>query len=171
MSGALGEQRLFTRSNSRPHNQRWPRQRSNGREGHRTCPIFHQTVWCPPKKEGNHSVDSVSIAQELSRAPQDSLVHSRIEDNQGLLNGGATTPMPLRAIKGTPRRMEEDTKHTLSTLQLWDFVTMPPKCLREIWAHFLSCYSVTLLLRSLLCICVCFCCVVLLCAHSTPSIT
>jgi hypothetical protein len=37
--------------------------------------------------------------------------------------------------------------------------------------HFLSCYSVALLLRSLLCICVCCCSIVLLCAYSTPSLT
>jgi hypothetical protein len=59
----------------------------------------------------------------------------------------------------------------LSTLQLRYSTTTPSKCSREIWAYFLSRYSVILLLRSLLHICVCCCYVVLLCAYSIPSLT
>jgi hypothetical protein len=43
----------------------------------------------------------------------------------------------LGTIKETPRHMEQYTKHILSTLQLRDSATTPPKCLREILAHFL----------------------------------
>jgi hypothetical protein len=93
------------------------------------------------------------------------------EGNQCIPNGTSTAPRPLRAIKGTPKRMELNTKHTLSTLQLWDSTTTPSKCLREILAHFMSRYSVALLLCSLLCICVCCCCVVLLCVYCTLCLT
>jgi hypothetical protein len=40
-------------------------------------------------------------------------------------------------------------KHTLSTLQLRDSATTALKCSREIWEHFLSRYSIVLLLRSI----------------------
>ena len=77
-------------------------------------------------------------------------------------------PGLLRAIKGTLRRIEQVPKQTLSTLQLRDSATTSLKCSREIFEHFLSRYSVVLLLRSLLHICACCCCVVLLCARSIP---
>jgi hypothetical protein len=82
-----------------------------------------------PKKEGSQSGDSMAVAQWLSGAPSDSLVHPQIEGNQGLQNRTSTDPRPLGAIKGTPRHMEQYTKHILSTLQLRDSTTMPLKCL------------------------------------------
>jgi hypothetical protein len=97
-------------------------------------------------------------------------VHMRTEDNPELPNEEPTAPRLLGAIKWTLRRMKQVSKHTLSTLKLRDSVIMPLKWSREIWAHFLSRYSVVLLLRSLH-ICVCCCCIMLLCAHSIPSLT
>jgi hypothetical protein len=82
-----------------------------------------------PKKEGSQSGDSMVVAQWLSGVPPDSPMHPQIEGNQGLPNRTSTDPRPLRAIKGTPRRMEQYTKHTLSTLQLRDSSTTPLKCL------------------------------------------
>jgi hypothetical protein len=98
-------------------------------------------------------------------------VHPRIEGNQRLPNGTPMAPRPLGAIKGTPRRMEQYTKHSKSTLQLWNFATTPSKCLREIWALF---SVITLSLCCWLCslhLCVCCCCVLLMCVYSTPSLT
>jgi hypothetical protein len=59
-------------------------------------------------------------------------VHPRIEGNPELPNEEPTPPRLLGAIKGTPRRMEQAPKHTLSTLQLQDSVTTFPKCSIEI---------------------------------------
>jgi hypothetical protein len=90
----------------------------NGREGHRTYLVCHRTIQCPPEKEGDQSEDSVAAAHELSGAPPDSPMHPWTEGNQSLSNETTTNPRPLGAIKGTPRRMEQHTKHTLSTIQL-----------------------------------------------------
>jgi hypothetical protein len=52
-------------------------------------------------------------------------VHLRTEGNQVLPNGAATAHRSLRAIKGTPRRMELNTKHPLNILQRRDFAITP----------------------------------------------
>jgi hypothetical protein len=64
------------------------------------------TVWCAP----------------------DSPVHLRIEDNQGLPNEAPTTPWSFGAIKGTPRRMEHNTKLPLNIIQRRDIASMPLLC-------------------------------------------
>jgi hypothetical protein len=89
---------------------------------------------CPvPTRKGKRQSDySVVVADRVSGVPPDCAVHPRTEGNQRLLNGTSTTPRPLRVIKGTPRRMEQNTKYTLSTLQFRDSVTKPSKFLREI---------------------------------------
>jgi hypothetical protein len=84
------------------------------------------------------------------RCAPDSPVHPRTQGNPELPNEEPSTPRLLGAIKGTLRSMEHVSKHTLSTIQLRDSATTPPKWSREIWAYFLSRYSVVLLLRSLL---------------------
>jgi hypothetical protein len=47
-------------------------------------------------------------------------VYPRTEDKNGLPNGVQTAPSCLGAIKGTPKRMEENTKHPLNILRRWD---------------------------------------------------
>jgi hypothetical protein len=59
------------------------------------------TVWCAP----------------------DSPVHPRRESNQGLPIGAPMAPRSLRAIKGTPRCMELNTKHPLNIIQHRDFAS------------------------------------------------
>jgi hypothetical protein len=56
----------------------------------------------------------------LSNAPSVSPVHRRTEGNNCLPNGVPTAPNCLGAIKGTPRRMEQDTKPPLSILRCLD---------------------------------------------------
>jgi hypothetical protein len=51
-------------------------------------------------------------------------VRPRTEGNQSLSNGAPTTHRSLEAIKGTPRRMEQYTKHPLSILRHRDTATM-----------------------------------------------
>jgi hypothetical protein len=59
MSSVSSAQRLFAHSNGGPHDQRGPRQHDNGREGHRTCPVCHRTIWCPTEKEDDQSIGPV----------------------------------------------------------------------------------------------------------------
>jgi hypothetical protein len=51
-------------------------------------------------------------------------VHPRTEGNQSLSNGAPMTHRSLEAIKETPRRMEQYTKHPLSILRHRDTATM-----------------------------------------------
>jgi hypothetical protein len=81
VSGVPCGQRLFARTNGRPCDQRWPRQRGNGREGHRT-------VQCPTEKEGVQSDNYVVVADRVSGVP-------RKEGNLHLPNEGATVSWPL----------------------------------------------------------------------------
>lgn len=102
-------------------------------------PVCTGHVWCtrraidlgPCQRSAMRLAPVTSAGNVWERSP-DSLVHPQIEGNEGLPNGTSTAPRPLEAIKGTLRRMEQYTKHTLSTLQLRDFVTTPSKCSREI---------------------------------------
>ena len=62
-----------------------------------------------PFKERNRAPDSVRCAPDCPVRPT-------TEGKDGLPDLFSTAPSCLGAIKGTPRRMEEDTKHSLSTL-------------------------------------------------------
>jgi hypothetical protein len=93
---------------------------ANGHQAAPDCPVCHGTRgWqrsASPNKEGNHALFTVRYAP-------DSLVHPWAEGNQGLPNGAPTAPRSLRAIKGTPRRMEQNTKHPLNSLRHQDTAT------------------------------------------------
>jgi hypothetical protein len=58
--------------------------------------------------------------QDLSGGTSDCPVRHSIEGNDGLPSLSSTAPSFLGAIKGTPRRMEESPKHSLSILRLQD---------------------------------------------------
>jgi hypothetical protein len=79
ISGVLGAQRLLAHSNGRSRNQRQPHQHNNGREGLRTCPACHQTIWCPTEKEDCQSDDLVVVADQVFGVPPDCSVHPRIK--------------------------------------------------------------------------------------------
>jgi hypothetical protein len=103
------------RANGRPRDLRdtWPSQRSEGGTGlsgvHRTCPVRQRLPHLQRStalfKEGNRAPDSVRCAPDCP-------VHPTTEGNIGLLDLLSTAPSCLGAIKGTPRRMEEATKHS-----------------------------------------------------------
>jgi hypothetical protein len=60
---------------------------------------------------------SDALEKEGDRAPDnysDCLVHHPTEGKFGLPSWPPTAPSCLRAIKGTPRRMEESPQHSLS---------------------------------------------------------
>jgi hypothetical protein len=75
----------------------------------------------------------------------DCLVRPRTEGKNCLPNGAPTAPSCLGAIKGTPRRMEQNTKHLLNILRRRDLAFAHLiHCVRDL-STFLSCNSVVLL--------------------------
>ena len=96
--------RLGQRSAAQPARDTWTSQRSNGGTGlsgvHRTCPVRQRLQVCQR---------STSLFKEGNRAP-DCPVRPTTEGKISLLDLLSTAPSCLGAIKGTPRRMEEDTK-------------------------------------------------------------
>jgi hypothetical protein len=108
------------RGNGRLRDPLETRGRANGREGAPNCPVC--TGQCPvrqrlqgcqrsasPNKEGNPH-------RTVSGGASDCPVRQATEGKNCLPGLLSTAPSCLGAIKGTPRRMEEDTKHSLSTL-------------------------------------------------------
>jgi hypothetical protein len=81
------------------------------KRGHRTvsgAPTALNRQWsASPKKERNPH-------RTVSGGAPDCLVRQATEGKNCLLEMLSTAPSCLGAIKGTPRRMEEDTKHSLS---------------------------------------------------------
>jgi hypothetical protein len=74
-----------------------------------------------PNMEGDHAPDCYSGCP----------VHHSKEGKNSLPRLSPTDPSCLGAIKGTPRRMEQDTKHSLSILRLPDSAS----------AHLIDCVS------------------------------
>jgi hypothetical protein len=60
----------------------------------------------------------------MSDGAPDCPVRHLTEGKNGLPNGTPMAPSYLRAIKGTPRRMEQENKHSLIILRCLDFTTM-----------------------------------------------
>jgi hypothetical protein len=91
----------------------WPSQRLEGGTGlsgvHRTCPVHQRLSGCQrsaaPVKERNRAPDSVRCAPDCP-------VRQTTEGKNCLPRLLSTAPSCLGAIKGTPRRMEEYTKHS-----------------------------------------------------------
>jgi hypothetical protein len=67
-----------------------------------------------PILEGDRAPDCL---QDLSSGAPDCPVRHSIEGQDGLPSWSPTAPSCLGAIKGTPRRMEEYTKHSRSILK------------------------------------------------------
>ena len=85
---------------------------------HRTCPVRQRLPdlqWSTALfKERNRAPDSVRCAPDCPVRPT-------TEGKDGLPDLFSTAPSCLGAIKGTPRRMEEYTKHSLSIPKHQDF--------------------------------------------------
>ena len=84
-------------------------------------------------------------ARSLSDGALDCPVRSLTESNYGLLNGAPTAPSCLGAIKWTPRRMEQYTKHLLNILRCRDFAFTHLVHSDRDSSTFLSCNSAVLL--------------------------
>jgi hypothetical protein len=121
------------------------RQRSPGHTGLSDvlpdCPVCHERQ---KRKEITHC--------SLFGGAPDCPVRPQIEGNYGLPNGAPTTPSCLRAIKGTPRRLVQNTKHLLNIVRCRDFAfTHLVHCDRDS-STFLSCNSNVLLSCSRSCL-------------------
>jgi hypothetical protein len=104
--------------------------RSNGRLGTPDCPVC--TGQCPvrqptPRTNGRMRLIWKAIAHRTATVT----VWCPTEGKFGLPSWPPTTPSCIGAIKGTPRRMEELPKHSLSILRLPHFVS----------AHLIDCVS------------------------------
>jgi hypothetical protein len=109
--GLSGEP-MVGRANGRPRNPRVTRGRANGLMGHRTIRCALDSVRCANGSKSS-TVDCARIGKQS--AP-DCPVHHPTEGKDSLPGLLSTAPSCLGAIKGTPRRMEEYTKHSLSIL-------------------------------------------------------
>jgi hypothetical protein len=121
----LSSEPTVDRANGRPRDLRGTRGRANGKKGapdmsgvHRICPVRQRLSGCQrstaPVKERNRAPDSVRCAPDCP-------VRQSTEGKISLPRLLSTAPSCLGAIKGTPRRMEELTKHTQSNPKHRDF--------------------------------------------------
>jgi hypothetical protein len=108
------------RANGRLRDPRETRGRANGREGAPDCPVC--TGQCSVRQRLQGCQRSTSLNKEgnphrivYGGAP-DCPVRQATEGKNCLPGLLSTAPSCLGAIKGTPRRVEEKTKHSLSTL-------------------------------------------------------
>jgi hypothetical protein len=94
----------------------WPGQRSDGGTGLSGAPMAPnlQRSAAPEQERNPH--------RTVSGGAPDCPVRQSTEGKNCLPGMLSTSPSCLGAIKGTPRRMEEDTKHTLSILDHSHFV-------------------------------------------------
>jgi hypothetical protein len=93
--------------------------------GHRTVQCAPDSVWCANQPEDptvdcarNGRRSAPDMLQWLSGGALDCPVRHPTEGKNCLPCWVPTAPSCLGAIKGTPRRMEESLKHTLSILNL-----------------------------------------------------
>jgi hypothetical protein len=174
----VSQRPLGQRSAAKSAGDAWPAP-TVGR-GHRTircapdsvrCANCHKSATVGCARKGRRS--RTGQLQGLSGGASDCPVHHPTEGKISLPRMPPTVPSCLRAIKGTPRRMKEPPKHTLSILSLPHSVS----------AHLIDCISdlsSVLVVNSLcfvlssslgLCACVllriCVCCFpsLLLCFH------
>jgi hypothetical protein len=114
------------RSAARSARDTWPSQRLEGGTGlsgvHRTCPVRQRLQVCQrsasPFKERNLAPDSVRCAPDCP-------VRQTTEGKNCLPRLLSTAPSCLGAIKGTPRRMEENTKHSYNIPKHQDIDSAP----------------------------------------------
>jgi hypothetical protein len=111
------------RTNGRPRDRRATCGRANGRKGTPDCPVCTGHVRCANGAQiCIRQQRSDALFMETNRAPDsvrcapDCPVRHETEGKDGLPDLFSTAPSCLGAIKGTPRRMEENTKQPLSNL-------------------------------------------------------
>jgi hypothetical protein len=117
-TGLSGEPTV-DRANGRPRNPRATRGRANSRKGAPDCSVCTGHVRCAIGSQiSNGRQRSDALFMEINRAPDsvrcapDCPVRPTTEGKYGLPDLFSTAPRCVGAIKGAPRRMEEDTKHS-----------------------------------------------------------
>jgi hypothetical protein len=115
------------RANGRPCHPRVTRGRPNGLKGGTGLSGVHQTVSGAPTAS-NHQRSAVPKQERnphrtVSGGAPDCPVRQATEGKNCLPEMLSTAPSCLRAIKGTPRRMEEYTKHPLSIPKHQDLIS------------------------------------------------
>jgi hypothetical protein len=116
------------RANGRPRNPRVTRGRVNGLKGAPDCPVC--TGQCPVRQRLQIANGRLRQNRKEIRTGQCPVCQAT-EGKICLPGMLSTAPSCLGAIKGTPRRMEENTKHPLSI----------PKHQNLISAHSILCDS------------------------------
>jgi hypothetical protein len=119
-------------ANGRPRNQRGTRGPHQRSDGHTRLSGVHRTMSDAPT--GLEDQRSAMPGMEGNRAPDcysGCPVHHSTEGRNCLPCCTPTAPSCLGAIKGTPRRMEQNTKPSLSILRLPDSVS----------THLINCVS------------------------------
>jgi hypothetical protein len=91
---------------------------TNGRKVKLDCPVCHERRGC---NGWLHQKRKEIVHCSLFGGALDCLVLPWTKGNYGLPNGAPTASSCLRAIKGTPRPMEQHTKHPLNILRCRDF--------------------------------------------------
>jgi hypothetical protein len=123
----------------------------------------------PSRRDPRGRCDSCSLVCGLRLA--DCPVHHSTEGKNCLPSWSPMAPSCLRAIKGTPRRMERHTKHSLSILRLLDSASMHlidcVSDLSSVWVVNPLCYVSS----SSLGFCACVCCGFESCVCYSPSLT
>ena len=121
MCTGLSGEPTVGRANGRSRDLRETHGRANGRMGAPDCPVCTGHVRCANGSQICNSLQrSAAPFMERNRAPDsvrcapDCPVRPTTEGKDSLPDVLSTAPSCLGAIKGTPRRMEEDTKHPLS---------------------------------------------------------
>jgi hypothetical protein len=105
-------------ANDRPRNPRATRGKSQRSEGAPDCPVC--TEQCPVCQRLGICNDRLCQIRKEIRTGQ-CPVRQATEGKNCLPGMHSTAPSCLGAIKGTPRRMEEHTKHSLSIPKHQDF--------------------------------------------------
>jgi hypothetical protein len=145
---------------------------SNGQLVHRTvsgAPISPKEQRSDmPNLEGDLAPDSL---QDLSGGAPDCPVHHSTEGKDSLPCWSPTAPRCLWAIKGTPRRMEKEPKHSLSILRLpHSASTYLIDCVSDL-SSVRVVNSLCYVLSSSLGLCACVWCRFVCCVCCSPSLT
>jgi hypothetical protein len=101
------------RANGRPHNSRVMRGQANGLKGAPDCPVRQRLQIGNGRLRQNRKEICTGQCPVVHRTVR---CTSRQKARIAFLELLSTAPSCLGAIKGTPRRMKEYTKHTLSIL-------------------------------------------------------
>jgi hypothetical protein len=121
----LSSEPTVGRANGRPRDPRETRGRANGRKGGHRLSDVHRTVSGAPTALNRQRSPSPNKERDphrtVSGGAPDCPVRQATKGKNCLPGMHSTAPSCLGAIKGTPRRMEENTKHSLSISKHQDF--------------------------------------------------